>query len=182
MKKIHFLIIFSLFLVPKTYGQSLFAALDWNMVAVVSSNDYTNGASEGAPGFTFGADFGFAAVEAFYKRYKLEQTVENSIGETDVLFEDNIFGIGARLTHNLFFLSRFGILVHEIKTSAINSEGKSVKFPYDGNHVGFYFGGGVQIPISGDFFFQSAINLETSTTDLTNIGMFLGIRYHFLGL
>lgn len=182
MKKLLFLTIFNFLFLPQVYAQSLFAALDWNMAAVVSSSDYTNGASDGAPSLTLGADFGFAAVEAFYKRYKLEQKVENSIGETDVLFEDNIFGIGARFTHNIFFLSRFGILVHQIETGAVNDRGSTVRFPYDGSHVGFYFGGGVQIPIGADFFFQSSINLETSTSDLTTIGMFLGFRYHFLGL
>jgi hypothetical protein len=174
--------VLTLFFTQKSWAQTLYTSLDWHMVAVVSNNDYTNGASDGAPGVTLGADFGGIAIEGFYKKYKLEETIENSNGETEVKFKDNIFGIGARLTHNIFFMSRFGILIRETSASAVNSRDKIVKFDVDGTHVGFYFGGGIQLPISDDFFFQTSLNLETGATDLTSFGFFVGVRYHFIGL
>lgn len=177
------LFLFLLILSPiKSQAQSLYAAIDWHMVAVVSSNDYTNGISDGAPGLTIGADFGGIAVEGFYKRYKLAGTYENADGLTEMEFKDNIFGIGAKLTHNIFFLSRFGFLFHDVESNTVNSLGKIVNFGNDGTHVGFYFGGGVQLPISSDFFFHTTLNLETGPTDLTTLGLFVGLRYNFMGL
>lgn len=182
MNKIFIALICLFSLSQRTWAQSLYAAADWHMVAVVSSNDYTNGASDGAPGITLGADFGGVAIEGFFKRYKLEETIENASGKTEVQFKDNIFGIGARFTHNIYFISRFGLLIHNVEASAENSKGKIVKFDVDGSHVGLYFGGGIQLPISNDFFFQTTLNLETGASDLTTFGLFAGLRYHFTGL
>ena len=165
-----------------SYAQGLELGLDWNMTAIVSSNDYTNGATEGAPSLTLAFDFGNLAAEVFYKSYKLNNTLENSLGRNELEFEQNVFGLGLRLTHSRFFLTRFGIQYVQLDTNSWNSNGRDLVFSFDEVSIGFYGGGGLQFPLSENFHFQTVGQMEVSQKDHTILALLFGFRYQFLEL
>jgi|GEM_PF-3774418 hypothetical protein len=177
------LIVSWIILNPSTsYAQGLELGLDWNMAAIVSANEYTNGATEGAPSLSFSFNFENLAAEIFYKKYKLANTLENSLGRNELEFEQNIFGLGLRLTYSRYFLTRFGLQYVDLETKSFNSNGRDLNFNFDEESVGLYGGGGLQFPITETFHFQTVGQMEVSQRDLTVLSFFFGFRYQFMEL
>lgn len=163
-------------------GQGLELGLNWSMGAVVSANDYTNGATDGTPSLNLAFSFNDLAVEIFYKNYQLSHTYENSLGKNDLEFDQKIFGMGIRFTHAEFFLTRFGLQYVDTQTKAINDNGKKLDFDFDEPTIGLYGGGGIQIPLTKKLSFQTIGQLETSQSDLTVLGLLFGFRYQMTKL
>lgn len=162
----------------KSFAQNLYASLDWSMAAVVSNNDYTNGSTDGTPAFTFGANFDPIAVELTYKKYGLN----NSHNNYELEFQQTIIGLGARFNHGPFLFSRFGLHYLDIESLTEHPQQRPLNFPFDGTAIGFYLGGGLQIPFTESFAFQTAMQLETSKRDLTILGALVGFKYSFMEL
>lgn len=164
------------------WAQGLEVGIDWNMGAIVSSNDYTNGATDGTPSLSLAFDFEGLAAEIFYKNYKLDHVYDNSLGRNELEFDQKIFGLGVRLTHGRFLLSRLGLHYVDTQTKAVNSNGEELKFDFDEPTVGFYGGGGIQIPLTETLHFQTVGQLETSKRDLSVLTLLFGFRYQFTQL
>lgn len=159
----------------RLWSQTLEVGLDWSMGAVVSASDATNGATDGAPSLALAFDFQGIAAEVFYKKYELTHGSEDSPDENTLQFQQSIIGLGARLTHNPFFISRFGL--QHVDTETSTSDGQDFNLGINEKKIGFYAGTGLQIPLAAGLRFQTIGQIETSSQDLTVLTLLLGLRY-----
>jgi hypothetical protein len=157
-------------------AQSVYGAIDWKMAAIISANDYNNGSATGDPGLTLGMGLGSVALELSFVKYTFEGETENNLGLTQVFIEDMQLGIGARLQMNPFIFSKIGLLYHQIETSSTNSNNNQLIFGHDGGSMGVVIGGGLEIPFSNRFSFQSSLNLETANSEISMLSVYLGIK------
>jgi hypothetical protein len=167
---------------PLARGQAIYGGVDWRMAAVVSSSEYTNGATSGDPGITLGIDFNIAALEFGFVQYGLKTDVSDFRGQTELNIKDLQFQLGARLKHGVNWFSRIGMIYHDIKTEAENSQNLTLSFSHDEQTMGFYLGGGIELPFSPSFAFQTSINIETANKDITLFTFFMGFRFKLFDL
>jgi hypothetical protein len=175
--RIQLLLIFILGILPRlSFAQHIYGTVDWKMAAIISANDYNNGAATGDPGLTLGMHFGIAAMEFSFVKYTFEGETENNLGTTQVRIDDVQIGISARLQMNPILFSRIGILYHQIETTAENNNNNQLVFGHDGPSIGLLVGGGLEIPFSDRFSFQSSLNLETANSEISMFSLFFGLK------
>lgn len=177
-KQLGIVLIFTwLMVIPKMVcAQAIYGAIDWKMAAIVSANEYNNGNTTGDPGLTLGMSFGALSAEFSFVKYTFEGETENALGLTQMSIEDMQFGVGARLQMNPFIFSRLTILYHSIETTSINSNGNRLVFGHDGETIGVLIGGGLELPFSERFAFQSSLNLETANSEIAIMSIFVGLK------
>ena len=161
----------------------LYLAGEGSYIKTKSSVSYADGMTSFSPGavlgYGFGKDKDFPAfgLEAGWRKHKLETTISLLGSSGTYSLDDTIWNIGGRYWMGYFGL-KAGVLYQQVKTGAFTLLGATVPAS-SSTETGYYFGLGLNVPLSAMFSFYVDGEYMVLGSDLNAIGATAGLRVMF---
>lgn len=169
------------YFISSAHAQTLYGTIDWKMAAIVSASDTTNGLTSGDPRLGLGYQIGTLGLELGFVKHGFENDEGEIKGPASrINIEDTQFHLGVKLNFGPLFFSRLGFIWHDIQTTGENAAGQPLSFSHDGSTLGFYAGGGFELPIQERFALMGTAQIETANSEILIMSLLFGVRINLM--
>lgn len=145
--RVIFLVCLTLFIpVQKAKAIDLYAGGSYSFAGVIAESKYYNGASDWAPGFILGMQYGRLGIEAFMKKFTLEDDVTNNGNIYHMEIENLVMGLGLRIEIQQYIDFNLGMNTQNVEAKA-TSTGPRLNGLINKDFMSWYVGGGLKFEV-----------------------------------